>query len=41
MALKAAQAAAAVMAMNNAYYRFVHLIESDGDSARRRRHAGD
>jgi alkyl hydroperoxide reductase subunit D len=28
-ALKAAQAAAAVMAMNNVYYRFVHLIESD------------
>jgi len=28
-ALKAAQAAAAVMAMNNIYYRFVHLIESD------------
>ncbi len=29
-ALKAAQAAAAVMAMNNIYYRFVHLIEADG-----------
>jgi alkyl hydroperoxide reductase subunit D len=28
-ALKAAQAAAAVMAMNNIYYRFVHLIEAD------------
>jgi len=28
-ALKAAHAAAAVMAMNNIYYRFVHLIESD------------
>jgi alkyl hydroperoxide reductase subunit D len=28
-ALKAAQAAAAVMAMNNVYYRFVHLIEAD------------
>jgi len=28
-ALKAAQAAAAVMAMNNVYYRFVHLIESE------------
>lgn len=28
-ALKAARAAAAVMAMNNIYYRFVHLIESD------------
>jgi alkyl hydroperoxide reductase subunit D len=28
-ALKAAQAAAALMAMNNVYYRFVHLIECD------------
>src|SRR5882672_7441206 len=28
-ALKAAQAAAAVMAMNNVYYRFAHLIESE------------
>jgi alkyl hydroperoxide reductase subunit D len=28
-ALQAAQAAAAVMAMNNVYYRFVHLIDSD------------
>jgi alkyl hydroperoxide reductase subunit D len=28
-ALKGAQAAAAMMAMNNIYYRFVHLIESD------------
>jgi alkyl hydroperoxide reductase subunit D len=28
-ARKAAQAAAAVMAMNNVYYRFVHLIECD------------
>jgi alkyl hydroperoxide reductase subunit D len=28
-ALKAAQAAAAVMAMNNIYYRFVHLIEAE------------
>jgi len=27
--LKAAQAAAAVMAMNNVYYRFVHLVESE------------
>ena len=28
-ALKAAQAAAAIMAMNNVYYRFVHLVEKD------------
>jgi alkyl hydroperoxide reductase subunit D len=28
-ALKAAQAAAAVMAMNNVYYRFTHLVESE------------
>jgi len=28
-ALKAAQAAAAVMGMNNIYYRFLHMIESD------------
>ena len=28
-ALKAAQAAAAVMAMNNVYYRFTHLIEAE------------
>jgi alkyl hydroperoxide reductase subunit D len=28
-ALKAAQAAAAIMAMNNVYYRFVHLIEAE------------
>jgi alkyl hydroperoxide reductase subunit D len=28
-ALKAAQAAAAVMAMNNVYYRFTHLVEND------------
>jgi len=28
-ALRAAQAAAALMAMNNVYYRFTHLIESD------------
>ena len=27
--LKAAQAAAAIMAMNNVYYRFTHLIEAD------------
>jgi lipoyl-dependent peroxiredoxin subunit D len=27
--LKAAQAAAAIMAMNNVYYRFTHLVESD------------
>jgi len=27
--LKAAQASAAVMAMNNIYYRFVHLVESE------------
>ena len=28
-ALKAAQAAAAVMAMNNVYYRFTHLVENE------------
>jgi len=28
-ALRAAQAAAAVMAMNNVYYRFTHLVESE------------
>jgi len=28
-ALKAAQAAAAIMAMNNVYYRFTHLVESE------------
>jgi lipoyl-dependent peroxiredoxin subunit D len=28
-ALRAAQAAAAVMAMNNIYYRFTHLVESE------------
>ena len=28
-ALAAAQAAAAIMAMNNVYYRFTHLVESD------------
>jgi len=27
--LKAAQSAAAIMAMNNVYYRFVHLVEKD------------
>jgi lipoyl-dependent peroxiredoxin subunit D len=27
--LKAAQAAAAIMAMNNVYYRFTHLVEAD------------
>ncbi|HEY6240478.1 MAG TPA: carboxymuconolactone decarboxylase family protein [Burkholderiales bacterium] len=27
--LKAAQAAAAIMGMNNVYYRFVHLVEKD------------
>ena len=28
-ALRAAQAAAAVMAMNNVYYRFTHLVENE------------
>jgi lipoyl-dependent peroxiredoxin subunit D len=28
-ALKAAQAAAAIMAMNNIYYRFTHLVDTD------------
>jgi lipoyl-dependent peroxiredoxin subunit D len=28
-ALKAAQSAAAIMAMNNVYYRFTHLVEAD------------
>jgi len=28
-ALKAAQAAAAIMAMNNVYYRFTHLVENE------------
>jgi lipoyl-dependent peroxiredoxin subunit D len=28
-ALKAAQAAAAIMAMNNVYYRFTHLVEAE------------